>query len=681
VRVVKRALLIAFAAFSCGRQHLATSDGQLQIAPPALDFGAIIVGKSGTQRLTLSNTSQGTRSATLHAAAPFAVDVTLAVPGGSVLDVPIAFAPQAEGAAAGMLSVETDDDSVIIPLNGTGIPAPICSPVDDCHTCDGAQQPDGTACTGGSACLTGGRCEAGRCMGAPLDCDDHNACTLDVCDAVSGCQHLETSCVDQAVDCQAALCDPQQGCTSVPVADGTLCGAADCSTAHVCLSGQCQVISVPEGFTCASASPCQGKGVCHSGSCEQPPATVLSPSWTYTPADDTAAMLFEGVTDAVGNLYWVECTWAQVGADVQEYVCEAVSYTANGLPRFRTFVFPVTVSLPVRQLIGGGRFIVMTASGASAAVSTSSGAILWSGNLPQQTTLPLTQPLQLVAADESHVWAVMRDLFVIDAASGIVQKTITLSANPEAGLVLDAAGNACVQVIGSAGARLLSFAPDGTQRFSVEEGWGAPLSLYNGSIVTAQGAVLSALDGSMVAPSLAAWWMPPNFTPLMRPSAISMLGSPNGCMWCLTCDCAQDTAGGISLRGYPPTSTATPRFDTAVATSVDFTNAIVLSDDSVLVAGRILPDAAIKLRNVDAHGTERFACELPSATTPGDSIHYGRTVALTQGGWATIMQYDCASCLHNPGPELEVFSTPGLSEASSGWTSQFGGPSRNARAH
>jgi hypothetical protein len=679
VRAVKRPLLIALAVLACGRQHLATSDGQLELAPPALDFGAVIVGKTGTQPLTLRNTSQGTRSATLHAAAPFVIDVTIAVPGGSMLDVPIVFAPTGEGGAAGMLSVETDEDTVTIPLSGTGIPAPICSPVDDCHGCDGAQLPDGSACNGGSACLTGGRCEAGRCMGTPVDCDDHDACTLDVCEAASGCQHLENICADAADPCHAAACDPQLGCTSLPVTDGTLCGAADCSTAHVCLSGQCQVIAVPEGFTCAPASPCQGKGVCHSGSCERPAATVLQPAWTYEPMGDLQTLYFDGVTDAVGNLYWVECGYAQVQSNITEYTCDAVSFTAQGLQRFRTTVFPAIPTVPVRQLIAGGRYIVLTSDGASVAVSTSSGAQLWTGSLPRQTTHPLTFPLQLAAADDTHLWLVMRDLFVIDAASGSVLHTIPLNNDPRPGLVLDGSGNAYVQVIDSGGAHLLSFAPDGTQRFSVEEGWGAPLSLYNGNIVTEQGAVVSSLNGALVTAALSGWWLAPASTPLVRPGAVTLIGTTSACTWCEACDCAELDYGGVSVRAYVPPST-TPRFDASFGSVYDYTNPVVLGDDSVLVAG-IEPSAtAPTLRNIDAQGAERFACELPSATSPGDSIHYGHAVALTQGSWATVMQYDCASCLHNPGPVIQAFATPGLNEAPSGWTSQLGGPSRNARA-
>lgn len=50
---------------------------------------------------------------------------------------------------------------------------------------------DGNACNGAETCDPGLGCQAGT----PLDCDDGNACTADSCDAVTGCAH-----------------DPIQGC-------------------------------------------------------------------------------------------------------------------------------------------------------------------------------------------------------------------------------------------------------------------------------------------------------------------------------------------------------------------------------------------------------------------------------------------------------------------------------------
>jgi len=43
-------------------------------------------------------------------------------------------------------------------------------------------------CGDGDVCTTVDQCSAGTCVGgAPLDCDDGSACTVDSCDPVDGC--------------------------------------------------------------------------------------------------------------------------------------------------------------------------------------------------------------------------------------------------------------------------------------------------------------------------------------------------------------------------------------------------------------------------------------------------------------------------------------------------------------
>src|SRR5581483_6083205 len=107
-------------------------------------------------------------------------------------------------------------------------------------------------------------------------------------------------------------------------------------------------------------TPCQGKGICSGGTCEQPPASPLSLAWSYAAAPGVAALQFEGVTDAAGSLYWTECTQLALGADITAYSCDLVSYLANGLPRLRATLFPETEGLPLRQLLTGGRYVVAT---------------------------------------------------------------------------------------------------------------------------------------------------------------------------------------------------------------------------------------------------------------------------------------------------------------------------------
>jgi cysteine-rich repeat protein len=91
----------------------------------------------------------------------------------------------------------TDDDACT--AGGCrGVPK-ACVPVDDCHdaSCDGttgscvdAPKPDGRLCDDGDACTVVDECTSGTCQpGLERPCDDFEPCTVDGCDASSGCVH------------------------------------------------------------------------------------------------------------------------------------------------------------------------------------------------------------------------------------------------------------------------------------------------------------------------------------------------------------------------------------------------------------------------------------------------------------------------------------------------------------
>jgi hypothetical protein len=181
---------------------------------------------------------------------------------------------------------------------------------------DGAPCPDGNACNGSETC------QAGACQpGTPVDCDDNNPCTLEVCDPLTGCQHLPvldgTPCADAtlcngAETCQAGLCQPGapldcndgnpctgdsclpvSGCQQSPSPDGTPCSDGDaCNGAETCQSATCVSGSppdcsdtnpctldlcdpasgcihpgVPNGTACGDSDVCNGIEACQSGSC------------------------------------------------------------------------------------------------------------------------------------------------------------------------------------------------------------------------------------------------------------------------------------------------------------------------------------------------------------------------------------------------------------------------------
>jgi hypothetical protein len=83
----------------------------------------------------------------------------------------------------------------------TGSNPVVCTASDQCHVagacnpssgvCSNPAALDGTPCNVGNACTTAGTCAFGICKGGlPLDCDDHDRCTLDSCAPATGCTHV-----------------------------------------------------------------------------------------------------------------------------------------------------------------------------------------------------------------------------------------------------------------------------------------------------------------------------------------------------------------------------------------------------------------------------------------------------------------------------------------------------------
>jgi MYXO-CTERM domain-containing protein len=102
-----------------------------------------------------------------------------------------------------------------------------CGSTTTANTCD-----DGDACT-----LTDQCDESGTCAGAtPRDCDDQNECTIDSCDASSGCAHA-------------------------PAADGTACDGGECRGGVCDAVGVAQDSDAEGGCSCRIAGAPSGRGL------------------------------------------------------------------------------------------------------------------------------------------------------------------------------------------------------------------------------------------------------------------------------------------------------------------------------------------------------------------------------------------------------------------------------------
>ncbi len=208
------------------------------------------------------------------------------------LELKIRFRPQSVGVFTGSHLVRASDDNFArLSLVGTGLETPRCPTASQCHTvvfdavkaaCVEQTLADGTACDAQSRCIDGeARCMGGLCVGKPRVCDDGNACTVDVCSALDGCQFLPAPPCPGDGQCQVGVCDPKSGCGLAPADDGTRCGTRfSCDAADVCIEGQCQLRDPPDGFRCQAPSPCGSTGRCNGSACELTPPAPLQETWS-----------------------------------------------------------------------------------------------------------------------------------------------------------------------------------------------------------------------------------------------------------------------------------------------------------------------------------------------------------------------------------------------------------------
>ncbi len=115
--------------------------------------------------------------------------------------------------------------------------------------------PDDDLCNGLESCL------AGVCTAGPdTDCNDHNPCTEDSCDALTGCINLDLPYGDE---CGGGLCGPSTCQNGLCIPQNT----ADCDDDDLCTQDACDPElgcthqALPEGSSCGGCMTCQ-KALC-----------------------------------------------------------------------------------------------------------------------------------------------------------------------------------------------------------------------------------------------------------------------------------------------------------------------------------------------------------------------------------------------------------------------------------
>ena len=162
----------------------------------------------------------------------------------------------------GFPSCVTPCDDVTQCDDGNACTSDDCSASNGCvHLAIAVTCDDGDACTVGDFC-TGGLCNGG----APLDCNDNNACTADSCTKAAGCAHLPSG---------ATSCDDGNACTTGDACSGATCQGGTptvCDDGNACTGDACDPGSgcahTPNGALCSLADPCSAGGACDGAICK-----------------------------------------------------------------------------------------------------------------------------------------------------------------------------------------------------------------------------------------------------------------------------------------------------------------------------------------------------------------------------------------------------------------------------
>ena len=135
--------------------------------------------------------------------------------------------------------------------------------------CQAPPDSDGVPCDDGTKCTTQDACQWGTCKGKPINCDDANPCTDDVCDAKTGCSHDKAS---------GMACNDDNPCTVGDVCKdgGCVVGAAKaCASSQPCVigacsptDGTCKFSDIADGTLCSDGSACTSNDGCKTATCK-----------------------------------------------------------------------------------------------------------------------------------------------------------------------------------------------------------------------------------------------------------------------------------------------------------------------------------------------------------------------------------------------------------------------------
>ena len=148
---------------------------------------------------------------------------------------------------------------------------------DSCNPATGCQHANNTAsCSDGNACTTGDTCSGGSCVaGTPTVCNDNNVCTDDACNPATG------ACV--YTNDNTNTCSDGNSCTVGDACSAGACVAGApvvCNDSNACTDDACNpatglcVFTIDNTNSCTDGNACTSDA-CVNGSCVP---TVLAPA-------------------------------------------------------------------------------------------------------------------------------------------------------------------------------------------------------------------------------------------------------------------------------------------------------------------------------------------------------------------------------------------------------------------
>lgn len=509
------AFLVAFIfALGCSDGALDGAKGSLRPSTHELDFPRTYIGHPTEAELRLVNTGRAALHFEIRLEGAFSTPVASGrVAGGSEQVLRVRFDPRQPGPYSETLEVFFEDERVAVALLGEAVAPPPCRGSGPCRsvTFDPVRErcveewfEDGAPCESGNACMVEERCLGGSCIGTARSCDDGDLCSVKACDPDLGCVAQPIHCPEPEEPCRVAICDPKTGCGSAVAPDGTPCGPADCSGAHVCWNGTCREAPVPDGFPCTTDC---GSGGCKGGKCHREEGDVLTLAWSLS-VDGVEALTFPGLVDDFGNLYWFEMPECNDEADGDANCLVGsflVSATPDGFERYRIFVsgFVSGGSDAFERIAWVGGDLWVANHGSLRAYATLDGELRWAIDLrdlgfEEHASIRLRGLVRTTDGALAHLEVDEDPRFVVLSAGGGLEASWGFAAGETPSLpIADAAGHLYVSVESGAKREVVAFGTSGDELWRRPSlGGGVPLAVSSGVLLVGGEGALHAYRSS-----------------------------------------------------------------------------------------------------------------------------------------------------------------------------------------